>query len=99
MTKYTCEGCGKTYEGAPEQAFLDGWDTPERFMSFVTCNGCPISETIWWRVAVLHEQPTPEEAQKLNEYYKIWEAANPELAKEFQNGNQYTIVWDAQESQ
>lgn len=41
MAEYVCQCCGfkKTFI-AESQAFLDGWDTPERF-GYTACNLCP----------------------------------------------------------
>ena len=73
---YTCEGCKKTYGGSPETAFDLGWDTPERFMSHCTCPNCTIDKTIWWRLVMLNEQPTPEEIEVLSEYNSIYRQYN-----------------------
>lgn len=78
--KYECEGCDKTFEGTPEEAFEAGWDTPERFMSHCTCDTCPIDKTLWWRVAVLgHKELTPEEGRLLLGYNELYIAANGSL--------------------
>jgi hypothetical protein len=76
---YTCEGCGATFEGTPEEAFEKGWDTPERFMSHCTCPNCPITTTLWWDLMVNKRTTlTPEEAvlitgynQRFSEYNEV----------------------------
>lgn len=74
---YSCEGCDKTFEGTPEEAFQAGWDTPERFMSWCTCDTCPINVTLWWRIEVLKETSlTAAEFQRLQGYNEIYAAAN-----------------------
>jgi hypothetical protein len=80
MTRtYTCEGCGKTFTGTPHEAFEAGWDTPERFMGHCTCESCPITTTLWWRMQVDGQtELTSEEYAMLLEYNRIYEAAAAE---------------------
>jgi rubredoxin len=73
---YTCEGCGTTYTGSPQDAFKIGWDTPEQFMSHCTCPNCTIDKTVWWKVVMLKEEPTPEEVQLLMHYNSIYSQYN-----------------------
>jgi hypothetical protein len=80
---YECEGCDAVFNGTPEAAFKEGWDTPERFMSHCTCPNCPITTTLWWRVIMWQRehpdepfQATPSELNLLRSYNKIWEEAN-----------------------
>lgn len=78
--KYECEGCDKTFEGTPEEAFEAGWDTPERFMSHCTCDTCGIDKTLWWKIQVLgHKELTPEEGRLLLGYNELYIAANGSL--------------------
>lgn len=73
--RYGCEGCDKTFEGTAEEAFQAGWDTPERFMSHCTCDTCPITVTLWWRLMIeKRSQVTPEEFDLLQGYNQIYEA-------------------------
>lgn len=76
MNTYECEGCKAIFNGTPEDAFEEGWDTPERFMSHCTCPNCPINKTIWWKVVILKEDATPEEAALLLSYNKLHTAYN-----------------------
>lgn len=76
--KYQCEGCSATFEGTPEEAFEEGWDTPERFMSHCTCPNCSIDKTIWWRLVVLEEPPeslTEAEVLLLQSYNRLYDEA------------------------
>lgn len=83
MTLYTCEGCEKTYEGTPEEAFKLGWDTPERFMSHCTCPNCPISCTLWWRIVIEKKQELSEEEVKLlASYNSLFKQYNETSLKE-----------------
>lgn len=70
---YTCEGCKATFEGTAEDAFQEGWDTPERFISHCTCPNCAIDKTVWWKVMVKHEEPTEDEARLLQGYNELYE--------------------------
>lgn len=80
---YTCEGCGATFTGTPQEAFELGWDTPERFMSHCTCPNCTIDKTLWWRIMVWQKDHpgervpvTAEEIELLQSYNRIYEEAN-----------------------
>lgn len=75
---YTCEGCGAQITTTHEEAFQEGWDTPERFMSHTTCPKCPITCTLWWDMMInKRTQITQEEYTLLLEYNRLYEAANP----------------------
>ena len=74
---YTCEGCGATLEATPSEAFHEGWDTPEMFMSHCTCSKCPITTTLWWRIMVEgHRDLTVEEQALLIGYNEAHAAHN-----------------------
>lgn len=73
MRVYTCEGCGKTFTGTAEDAFQQGWDTPERFMSHCTCPDCTIDKTAWWKAVILKEPLTNEEIQLIASYNKVYD--------------------------
>jgi hypothetical protein len=66
---YTCEGCGIKTEATPEEAFEQGWDTPERFMAHCTCPKCPITTTLWWRLVIEKQQTVSEEEAALLVHY------------------------------
>lgn len=76
VNSYECEGCGAIFNGTPEDAFDEGWDTPERFMSHCTCPNCTIDKTIWWKVVVLKEKPNAGEVALLRSYNKMYEEAH-----------------------
>ena len=73
---YTCEGCGATFEGTAEEAFDEGWDTPERFMSHCTCSKCTIDKTVWWKLVILKQPITEEEGRLILSYNAIFEQYN-----------------------
>jgi hypothetical protein len=77
MNTYECEGCGNVFNGTAEDAFKEGWDTPERFLSHCTCPTCPISCTTWWKAVILKEELTEEEILKIQSFNKIYQAAQP----------------------
>jgi predicted metal-binding protein len=79
MNSYECEGCGAIFNGTAEQAFEEGWDTPERFVSHCTCGNCTIDKTVWWKVVVLKQPITAEEEDRLVLYNKIYEEAKSAL--------------------
>jgi len=68
---YTCEACKTTFTGTPEEAFDEGWDTPERFLSHCTCPNCTIDKTVWWKIVVLNQAITEEEALLIASYNKM----------------------------
>ena len=73
---YTCEGCSATFEGSPEEAFEEGWDTPERFVSHCTCPNCPIDKTVWWKSVVRGEPLTEAEFELIQSYNQQWREYN-----------------------
>ena len=73
VNTYECEGCGAIFNGTAEQAFEEGWDTPERFMSHCTCGGCTIDKTVWWKLMVKKEPITGDEAALIQSYNKMYE--------------------------
>jgi hypothetical protein len=77
VNTYACEGCAKTFEGTADQAFLAGWDTPERFTSHTTCDTCPISVTAWWAVVVEKQPLTRERYELFKSYGCVSEDENP----------------------
>lgn len=74
---YTCEGCGATFTGSPEEAFEEGWDTPERFLSHCTCPNCTIDKTAWWKAVVLKQPLTDEEIERIAGFNLIHDNATP----------------------
>jgi rubredoxin len=68
---YECEGCGAVFNGTAEDAFMEGWDTPERFLSHCTCPNCTIDKTVWWKGVVLKEPLTEEEIAKIQLFNKM----------------------------
>jgi hypothetical protein len=76
VNTYECEACGAIFNGTAEEAFEEGWDTPERFMSHCTCPNCTIDKTVWWKVVVLKQAITKEEEDRLVLYNKMYEEAS-----------------------
>lgn len=76
VNTYECEGCGAVFNGTAEEAFDEGWDTPERFLSHCTCPTCPMTCTIWWKVVIDKQAPTEQEALLIQSYNKLHEEAN-----------------------
>lgn len=68
---YQCEGCEATFTGTAEAAFMEGWDTPERFMSHCTCPNCTIDKTAWWKAVVLKQDLTDEEFMRIRGFNEI----------------------------
>jgi hypothetical protein len=82
---YVCEGCGATFEGHWKDAYNEGWDTPEMFVSHCTCPNCTIDKTIWWKLQVEKMDPaelTPEQIQLLMEYNQMYAIAQAERQNE-----------------
>ena len=84
MRTYQCEGCEATFTGTAEEAFEEGWDTPERFMSHCTCPNCTIDKTLYWQILIWQkehgDEPFPATAQQLEmlmRYNQIYYEANP----------------------
>lgn len=54
---HICEVCGRTEVLTPNVAFAAGWDYPPRMGAFGVisprvCPSCPITDTIWWLLAM-----------------------------------------------
>lgn len=53
---YQCEGCSTLFEGTADEAFVAGWDTPERSLHGedgapgygTICPNCDITMSKWW---------------------------------------------------
>ena len=59
---HICEVCGKQEILSSEEGFEKGWDYPPKMGTFGvasprTCGSCPISETLWWDLAVKGTMP------------------------------------------
>lgn len=57
--KHICEVCGREEILTPEEAYRAGWDYPPKMGMFGvvsqrTCPQCPINRTVWWKLAVEH---------------------------------------------
>lgn len=84
---YTCEVCKTTFEGTPEEAFSEGWDTPEMFLSHCTCPNCTIEKTVWWKAVVEKQTLSDSEMDLLWEYNQIWKAANKDRTAQLENSD------------
>lgn len=75
VNTYECEGCGAVFNGTAGQAFKEGWDTPEQFLSHCTCPNCTIDKTAWWKAVILKEALTAEEVARIQLFNKIHDEA------------------------
>lgn len=54
---YICEGCSSIFEGSSDEAFVAGWDTPDRMLQGeedspgygTICPNCDITMSDWWK--------------------------------------------------
>lgn len=62
---HICEVCGTEKVMTSEEAFNEGWDYPPRMGIFGvisprTCETCPITGTLWWRLVVEKQPPSQD---------------------------------------
>lgn len=75
---YTCEGCSATFNGSVKEGFDLGWDLPPQGFQHTTCPHCTINTTVWWKVAVEKQEPTPDEIELLNRNTALMMGIDPD---------------------